>query len=183
VTEKVIAQVDVEHLKIIRRNVDNFLCHSARKYCCERGRGHLLDIAPQTYGGARPFFPETVKVETFDIDPSSGCTYIGDICSYNSFLADDKFDFVVCTEVLEHTLQPFNAVNEIWRILSPGGMLFLSTPFNYRIHGPLPDCWRFTEHGLRTLLENFEILELQCVETPDRCLMPIHYTVVARKCK
>lgn len=78
-------------------------------------------------------------------------------------------------------MRPFDAANEIWRLLKPGGFLFLSVPFNFRIHGPLPDCWRFTEHGLRTLLKKFTILELNAIETPDRPLMPIHYTVVAQK--
>jgi SAM-dependent methyltransferase len=143
--------------------------------------GLLLDIAPQVHEGARPFFPPSVVVETLDLDPNSGSTYIGDICQRNASLPDEAYDFVTCTEVLEHTLQPFDAVDEIWRLLKPGGMVFASTPFNFRIHGPLPDCWRFTEHGLRALLRRFEIVELNSLETSDRALMPIHYTVVARK--
>ena len=57
----------------------------------------------------------------------------------------------------------------------------LTTPFNFRIHGPLPDCWRFTEHGLRALLTDFEIVTLDAVETPGRPLMPVHYRTVARR--
>jgi hypothetical protein len=63
-----------------------------------------------------------------------------------------------------------------------GGLAFISTPSNFRIHGPLPDCWRFTEHGLRALfLNNFEILELNILETPDRPLTPLQYTLVVKK--
>lgn len=94
---------------------------------------------------------------------------------------DNTYDYVVCTEVLEHTLRLFDAMDEIYRILKPGGLLFLSVPFNFRIHGPLPDCWRFAEHGLRVLADKFIILELNAMETPDRPLMPIHYTMVAQK--
>ncbi|MCK5818286.1 MAG: methyltransferase domain-containing protein [Psychromonas sp.] len=50
------------------------------------------------------------------------------------------------TEVLEHTLNPFRAINEIYRILKPNGILIMTTPFNFRIHNPLPDCWRISEH-------------------------------------
>ncbi len=178
--EKTVSEMDLEHLRIIRNNVTDFMRHVAATYAQE-GKGRLLDIAPQVHSGARPFFPDTIVVETFDIDPESRCVYTGDICAHNDFLQDGLFDFVVCTEVLEHTLHPFSAIEEIWRILRTGGMLFLTTPFNFRIHGPLPDCWRFTEHGLRELLKRFDILELDCLETPDRWLMPIHYTIVARK--
>ena len=142
----VVSQMDIEHLKIIRSNVIDFMKLAALVYTSIAGR--LLDIAPQVHEGAKPYFPDSITVETFDIDPSSGCKYIGDICKHNDFLADASYDYVVCTEVLEHTLEPFDAVNEIWRIAKPGGKLFLSVPFNFRIHGPLPDCWRFTEHGL-----------------------------------
>jgi 2-polyprenyl-3-methyl-5-hydroxy-6-metoxy-1,4-benzoquinol methylase len=38
------------------------------------------------------------------------------------------FDYVICTEVIEHTLQPQRAVRELCRVLSPGGTLVLTTP-------------------------------------------------------
>lgn len=178
-TELVVSQIDVENLQIIRENVVNFMKYVSSVYAQKKGR--LLDIAPQVHEGAKPFFYDEIFVETLDLDLNSGCTYIGDICQHNNFLLDATYDYVVCTEVLEHTLQPFAAIDEIWRILKPDGLLFISTPFNFRIHGPLPDCWRFTEHGLRAILKNFNILELNSIETPERCLMPIHYTVVAKK--
>ncbi len=174
-----VSQQDKDFLQNIRRNIVQFMKFAAATYANERGR--LLDIAPQIHEGATPFFPDMITIETFDIDPESGCTYIGDICKRNTFLRDNLFDYVVCTEVLEHTLQPFDAVAEIYRILKLGGKLFLSVPFNFRIHGPQPDCWRFTEHGLRSILHDFDILELYALETPGRPLMPIHYTVVAKK--
>ncbi|MBD2253134.1 methyltransferase domain-containing protein [Nostoc parmelioides] len=178
-SDSIISQNDIHYLKIIRKNIIEFMKYTAVNYAHQPGI--LLDIAPQIHSGARPYFSEYIKVETFDIDTHSGCTYIGDICQYNDFLKSNTFDYIVCTEVLEHTLHPFKAVDEILRILKPNGKLFLSVPFNFRIHGPLPDCWRFTEHGLRVLLEKFYILELNAIETPERQLMPIHYTVVAQK--
>ena len=178
-SQAVVSQTDVEYLALIRADVVTFMKHVASQYA--NSPGLLLDIAPQDWEGARPFFPAHVLVETLDIDPNSGCTHIGDICQRNEFITDERYDFVVCTEVLEHTLQPFDAVDEIWRVLKPGGLVFAAAPFNFRIHGPLPDCWRFTEHGYRALFRKFEIVELNGRETPDRALMPIHYTVVARK--
>ncbi|QIR37982.1 class I SAM-dependent methyltransferase [Tolypothrix sp. PCC 7910] len=176
-----ISQIDTENLKLIRHNVVEFMKYISANYAKHSGR--LLDIAPQAHEGAQPFFEDSILIDTFDINPQSGCTYIGDICKFNSSIPNETYDYIVCTEVLEHTLQPFNAVNEMWRILKAGGLLFVSTPFNFRIHGPLPDCWRFTEHGLRALLNRFLIVELNKIETLDRALMPIQYTVIAQKIK
>src|SRR5690348_2437603 len=105
---KLVSAQDIEHLRLIRENVARFLKRVGSEYGTHNGR--LLDIAPQIYEGARPFFPESMAVETLDIDPGSGATWVGDICKHNTFLADGAFDMIVCTEVLEHVLQPFLAV-------------------------------------------------------------------------
>ena len=121
------------------------------------------------------------KIETLDIDPDSSATYICSICDYNPIIEKEKFDLIVCTDVLEHVINPFDAIDEIHRILKPGGILLLSSPLNFRIHGPLPDCWRFTEHGWKQLVKKFEILEIDSIKTEDRDLMPIHYTLIVKK--
>lgn len=110
--------MDQEFIRMIRGNINAFLRQAAVTY--GSGAARLLDIAPQVHEGARAFFPAEVAVETLDIDPHSGCTYIGDICDQNTSIPDDSFDLVVCTEVLEHTLHPFNAVAEMRRMLKPG---------------------------------------------------------------
>lgn len=173
-----VSQFDKECYTIIGKNISRFLEKSAEKYDSEKIL--VLDIAPQVHEGAKAYFKKA-KVETLDIDHNSGATYIADITKYNRFLPDEKFDIIVCTEVLEHTLDPFSAVKEIYRLLKSGGVLLLTVPFNFRIHGPLPDCWRFSEHGLRELLKIFSTVKIESIDTPDRDLMPIHYTVIAIK--
>jgi hypothetical protein len=71
-------------------------------------------------------------------------------------------------------------VVELRRLLKDGGYLLVSAPLNWRIHGPSPDCWRFTEHGWRVLLKDFDIIEIDTLETPDRELFPIKYNLLAR---
>lgn len=166
---------------MLRQNVSSFIQRAGEQY--DRKDLVVLDVAPQDFEGARPYFSKAT-VETLDINPKSGATYIADLCKNNrKIIPSGRFDIVVCTEVLEHTLQPFDAVKEIKRILKEGGMALISTPYNFRIHGPLPDCWRFTEHGLRALFNDFEIVTLDGLEDEDRFLMPIHYTLIVRKVK
>jgi 2-polyprenyl-3-methyl-5-hydroxy-6-metoxy-1,4-benzoquinol methylase len=40
---------------------------------------------------------------------------------------EEAFDLVLCTQVLEHVLDPSAAVHELARVLEPGGLLLLST--------------------------------------------------------
>lgn len=175
----IVSNQDILHLSLLRKNVTEFIDKCAKNF--DKKDCLILDIAPQDHYGASEFFKKGI-VQTLDIDKDSKANYIADLCQNNSkIIPEFSFDIVVCTEVLEHTLNPFDAVKEIYRILKPGGYVCVSVPFNFRIHGPLPDCWRFTEHGLRALFNSFEICELNILETKNRDLMPIHYTLIAKK--
>jgi SAM-dependent methyltransferase len=172
-----ISATDIEILSKIRKNVTQF-----QEACMQKiGHGSLiLDIAPQDHNTLIQFDFGGSTIETLDIDPESGATYIADITK-TTVIETNRFDAVFCTEVLEHVRDPFKAILEIRRILKPGGWFFGSSPFNFRIHGPLPDNWRFSEHGWRVLLEDFESVEITSLQDENRYLMPFHYTASAQK--
>ena len=59
----------------------------------------------------------------------------------------------------------FEGLDEITRILKPGGTLLLGLPFRQAIHMAPQDFWRFTEYGIRFLLKDaYEILELTSID-------------------
>lgn len=62
------------------------------------------------------------------------------------------FDFVLCTETLEHVARPGLVLAELRRVLKPGGTLALSVPFLHPVHQAPHDYFRYTPYGLRHLL-------------------------------
>ena len=73
-------------------------------------------------------------------------------------LADEAFDCIYCSGVLEHVDDPFAGIKEMTRVLKPDGVLLLGVPFRQAIHMAPQDFWRFTEFGIRHLLRDaFEI--------------------------
>ncbi len=73
--------------------------------------------------------------------------------------ADESMDTVLLLDVLEHVQRPGLCMNEIHRVLSRGGSLFLNLPFIYPLHDVPHDYQRWTIYGIRSLLtdKGFEI--------------------------
>jgi SAM-dependent methyltransferase len=69
-------------------------------------------------------------------------------------LAPDSFDAVVCTQVLEHVPDPFAALAELHRVLRTGGRLLVTVPFVGELHEEPYDFFRYTPHGLRSMLDS-----------------------------
>jgi SAM-dependent methyltransferase len=55
-------------------------------------------------------------------------------------------------ETLEHVFDVRRAVDELMRVLAPGGILLVSVPFYFRIHAYPSDYWRITPQCLAGLL-------------------------------
>lgn len=66
---------------------------------------------------------------------------------------DGSFDTVLSVQVLEHTPDPQALMNDMARVIRPGGRLLLSAPFSFRLHEEPHDYFRYTPHGLRDMCE------------------------------
>lgn len=121
---------------------------------------HLFDEAAYRAGGFRPDM--TLG--------SSSCDFDCDIQNLSG-IANGVAGCVLSISVLEHVLNPHRAVQEMFRILRPGGQAIVSVPFFVSYHGKsgrdanpvyerdsdwqidsshagYGDFWRFTHEGL-----------------------------------
>jgi SAM-dependent methyltransferase len=134
--------------KLTRITLDRFIAAHATDR-------RTLDIGAQN-GPYAVHFPKRIAL---DIKPGVGVQIIGDAQALA--IRDASFEVVLCTEVLEHLPEPQRAIDEMFRVLVPGGQLLLTTRFLFPIHDAPHDYFRFTKYGLRHLLRRFEIIELQ----------------------
>ncbi len=65
-----------------------------------------------------------------EMEPSV-TTKVGD--AYNLPFEEERFDWIVCNEVLEHLEHPANALAEWRRFLKPGGSVLVTTPYREKI--------------------------------------------------
>lgn len=73
----------------------------------------------------------------------------------------NKFDLVICTNVLEHIFETNLAIENLKKLVKKGGHLLVSVPFIYPLHDEPADYWRFTEHSLKVLFKEFKIIEFK----------------------
>lgn len=171
------SKFDNDTFLLSRNHLNNFINRTAVAYSVENKK--VLEIGPQERSEVRTAFSKC-DILTLDIVKDYNPDIIGDITKYNQHIKDSSFDIITCLEILEHTLDPFAAINELKRICKNDGIILFSAPLNWRIHGPIPDCWRFTEFGWRVLLRDFDILEIDKLDTPERNLFPIKYNILAK---
>lgn len=77
-------------------------------------------------------------------------------------LESASFDSVLCTQVLEHVADLSLTVDEIARVLKPGGRLVVTIPFAYNEHGAPHDYRRLSRHGLAKIFApDYETLEIR----------------------
>jgi SAM-dependent methyltransferase len=74
---------------------------------------------------------------------------------------DESFEVILCTEVLEHCINPQAVLDEFYRVLKPNGKLLLTTRFVFPLHDVPHDYFRFTRYGLSHLCRNFSSVTVQ----------------------
>lgn len=68
-------------------------------------------------------------------------------------LTPGTFDLVLCLEMLEHDLRPWETTTQLARMARPGGLVIVTARGNgFPLHNE-PDAYRFLEAGFRAVLE------------------------------
>jgi len=127
-------------------------------------RGRMADIGC----GIKPYKDMASKIVSEHIGIDHADTFhaktnvdlIGTV--YNIPTADESFDTILCTDVLEHVEEPGAAIAEALRILKKGGYGIYTVPFYWHLHEEPRDFFRYTKYGLRYLFEKngFEVVEI-----------------------
>jgi SAM-dependent methyltransferase len=98
-----------------------------------------------------------IDLIAFDVYSSPFVQFVAD--GHSIPLADASVDGVIVQAVLEHVTDPWRVVEEIHRVLRPGGVVYADTPFMQQVHEGAYDFTRFTDSGHRYLFRRFERID------------------------
>ena len=101
----------------------------------------------------RHFFDESAfDYNSFDVQTHAddSLDFIGPLdAELPSELADaEPFDFILCTEVLEHVADWDKAYSNFSSLLAPGGEILVTAPHFYPLHEEPYDFWRPTRYAI-----------------------------------
>jgi ubiquinone/menaquinone biosynthesis C-methylase UbiE len=134
-----------------------------RQAAGQYARGRVLDVG----SGQRPYAEFFAEYTGLEIDRVRYAETPADV--WGSALAlpfgDQSFETILSSQVLEHVPEPWQMVEEMARVLKPGGHLILTAPHIWGLHEVPHDYFRFTCYGLEYLarragLEPIEVLPM-----------------------
>jgi SAM-dependent methyltransferase len=137
--------------------------------------GSFIVPGQEAIGDLRPLFPDREYVGC-DMREGPGVDRVEDISQLS--LADESVPTIVCVETLEHVFEVRRAVDELLRVLAPGGMIVITTPFNFYLHDYPGDYWRLTPPCLQGLLA-----PLAATVVGSQGVEKFPHTVLALGCK
>jgi SAM-dependent methyltransferase len=138
---------------------------------------------PETFLDSRALFQgKGLAYRSLDLDPDCGADCTGDFADADTFLEPDSIGTAVLVSCIEHMPRLWEVPRILRRILKPGGLAFMLTPWNLRFHGPRPDCWRISDDGYTALFaDGFRILSMEQIPCPGRPLSPVGITCVVQR--
>jgi SAM-dependent methyltransferase len=115
----------------------------------------------------KPLFSHA-RYESADFNQSdhvnNSLTYVCDLTAIP--VENRRFDYIVFNQVMEHLPRPDLVLNELFRILKPGGKIIYTAPLFYEEHMQPYDFYRYTQFGIRFLFGNagFEVERLDWLD-------------------
>lgn len=102
--------------------------------------------------------PAEARYVALDIRAHETVSVVGD--AHHLPFATRGFDCVLASEVLEHLRSVPSFLDEVHRVLVPGGRLVATVPFMFHVHADPSDFQRLTAAGLAAAMEAFTSVEI-----------------------
>jgi SAM-dependent methyltransferase len=141
----------------------SFLMEDIEAAIARYGKGDLLDLGCGNKPYEEWYKPYSSTQTGCDISQSDKHR-VDVICPADKLaFENNRFDTILCTQVLEHVYNQAGVVKEAYRTMRPGGHLILTVPFCWELHEEPYDFFRITKFGLQKMFEDagFSVISIK----------------------
>lgn len=108
---------------------------------------------------------EEPRIVGCDLAPGENVDVVADLTDSMELIAEAfnyrMFDTIFCLSVLEHVPDCVSMARNLSTLLKPGGVIFVSVPFVFRLHEYPVDMWRFTPDAVKFIFPTIDFRELK----------------------
>ena len=125
-------------------------------------KGSVLDVGGRKglyRGEFRPPFEQVASWEYVNTNPTANPDYLASADELP--IADNSYDMLLMSELLEHVRYPEKALAEAYRVLRPGGRLFNLAPFLFPLHADPDDYQRWLPGKYKAVLAELGFTEVE----------------------
>jgi len=148
------------------------MCHNS---CIEFGKAQLkeeyvrgksiIEVGSFDFNGSLRSIAEAFNPSLYvGVDIQSG-PGVDQICKAEDLISKmgvNKFDVLICTELLEHVKNWKKVIHNCKHIVKPGGIVLITTRSKgYRYHGGPFDFWRYQMSDMEFIFRDFDIEVLE----------------------
>lgn len=137
--------------KDVRKHLPGYKGNVLDIGCGQSPYKHLLDTGTTKYFGI-----DIIEAKNFGYDNSEITSFDGK----NIPFEDNKFDAVICTEVLEHVQDFQYLIDEIYRTSKTNADIIVTIPWSARYHYIPYDYFRYTPSSLKTMFSKFSSADI-----------------------
>lgn len=131
--------------------------------CAKHIKGSVFDLGAGTAPYKTYFLSlanDYVAVDWSDSCHDTAADIVADLNKPLS-IRDNVADTVISLSVIEHLHAPQVMLAEAHRILKPGGAMIMQVPWQWWVHEPPYDFFRYTPYGLKYLLEQAQFRDIE----------------------
>ena len=119
-----------------------------RQFHLFRGSRTVLEVGSYDVNGTCRGFIASKGLDYLGVDIQAGpgvdlvCDMGAEPAAVQAAIGAKKFDLIVCMNVLEHTYEPIRVLDNMRRLMAPGGHLVVVTPLVWDLHNWPADYYR-----------------------------------------
>jgi SAM-dependent methyltransferase len=136
--------------KLSTRNLD--------RLCRENATDKMTLVIHSEDVKYKPYFPNAFAVTKRPDKPAD--MHVGLYYEELDQIASESYEVIVCTGLLEHVPDPQRLIDEMHRILTPGGRLVISASAIFSFHEGPNNFFHFTPFGFKVLFGKWKGFEM-----------------------